>query len=65
MATSQMMSRHAVQLSEHFDSIQVVGTKLNPDGSTSFYCAGKGDLFARLKVSELWLQRVHMDMLSR
>lgn len=50
----EMMRRHASQLSEHFSSVQIVGTKLEPDGGTMFVTGGSGDIMARIKFAEEW-----------
>lgn len=50
----EMMRRHASQLSEHFSCVQIVGTKLEPDGGTMFVTEGSGDIMARIKCAEEW-----------
>jgi len=37
----------SARLSEHFDSVQIICTKLCPDGSTDWVAWGKGDFYAR------------------
>lgn len=46
-AMNQLLRNVASQLAEHFDSVQIVTTKLNPDGTTSWNTGGAGDYFAR------------------
>ncbi len=55
-ATYDMIRRHSVQLSEHLSSVQINGTILMPDGTTSMFSYGLGDLTARVKMSELWVR---------
>jgi hypothetical protein len=43
------------QLSEHFSSVQIVGTILDPSGNTRRFSWGSGDLAARAKTSEIFL----------
>lgn len=54
-ADADMVRRHCGQLSEHFNSVQIMVTKLNPDGTTSCCAWGNGDLLARVKGTEIWL----------
>lgn len=51
-----MASRHAVQLSEHFTSVQIVTTHLEPEGGTMYICEGQGDILARIKAAEVWVK---------
>ena len=53
-----MIARHVVQLSEHLSSVQIVCTKLEPNGTTTFFKFGSGDLFARAKACETFLSGV-------
>lgn len=53
--TEDMIRRHVVQLSEHLTSIQIVGTQLQPNGKTIMFSMGSGDLLARVKVAEVWI----------
>ncbi len=55
MAAADMVRRHTVQLSEHFSSVQIIVTRLESNGTTSAYAYGQGDLFARMKNAEIWL----------
>jgi len=54
----EMLQRHAVQLSEHFSSVQIVATKVEPNGSTGDYAAGSGDLHARVHMTGCWVDRI-------
>jgi hypothetical protein len=47
-------------LSEHASSFQIVGTVLNPNGSTAQFRAGEGDLLARCKAAELFVEDTNM-----
>ena len=61
-ATKEYCRKIASQLSEHMNSVQVVGTILHPDGTTSSFRCGSGDLLARMKASETWLGRAYNAM---
>jgi hypothetical protein len=51
-----MLKRHCVQLTEHFDSVQIICTKQMPDGTGS-YRWGEGNWYARMaSVEEFVLQ---------
>lgn len=50
----QLARRHAVQLSEHFSSVQIITTFLEPDGNTMYITEGSGDMMARIKGTEVW-----------
>lgn len=53
-----MIIRHANMLSEHFSSVQIVATKVNPDGNTSDFAGGSGDIHARVHVAQSWIRRM-------
>ena len=57
-AAYDMLQRHCGQLSEHFTNIQIIATKLEPNGATSDYAAGSGDLHARVHMAGCWVRRV-------
>jgi len=64
IGVADMMDRHAVQLSEHVTSIQLMATILQPDGTTTRIHGGRGDLCARMKCAELWLDMAEEAMRS-
>lgn len=43
------------RLSEHVTSVQIVGTVVRPDGQTVMFSKGSGDLAARFKAAEVFL----------
>lgn len=43
----ELLDKHAAELSEHFDSVQIIATKLLPSGKTVLYASGQGNYFAR------------------
>lgn len=59
-ATFDMLQSHANQLSEHFSSVQIAATKVNPNGSTSDFAAGSGDLHARVHLADWWVRKMEM-----
>lgn len=44
------------ELGEHFDCIQILGTYINDDGSTSRVTRGKGNWYARQGVTREFLE---------
>lgn len=55
LALADMMKRHVSQFSEHFTSIQITGTKLESDGSTTTFHSGSGDIHARIHAAMMWI----------
>jgi hypothetical protein len=51
-----ILKRHVAQLCEHFDAVQVVATRVYPDGTMSF-CEGGGNYYARVGAVRSWLMR--------
>ncbi len=41
-----LLDKHAAQLAEHFDSVQILVTVVE-DGGTDYFAKGKGDWYAR------------------
>lgn len=59
-AAQNMLQSHSNQLSEHFSSVQITATKVNPNGSTSDFAAGSGDLHARVHMADWWVRKMEM-----
>lgn len=53
----KLLKAHAIALSEHFDSVQIIATKLQPDGSTRMRPYGEGNWFSRYGSVRDWLKR--------
>lgn len=53
----KILKAHAVAMSEHFDSVQIIATKLMPDGSTRMRPYGEGNWYARYGSVRDWLKR--------
>lgn len=51
-----LLKRHANMLAEHFSSVQIIATKLEPDGGTRGFGQGSGDWYARLGAARAFLQ---------
>lgn len=47
MTAQTMLDAAATRLSEHFSSVQIVTSRLMPDGTTEATFAGSGDWYAR------------------
>ncbi len=58
-ASAEYCRKIASQLSEHLNSVQICGTVLHADGTTSFFMHGSGDLAARMLVTDIWLEQAH------
>lgn len=56
VSAAEMIARHVVQLSEHFETVQIVCTDNTPNGETIWFANGKGNDFARAKSLEMWLR---------
>jgi hypothetical protein len=56
-ALDAMLKRHVNQLAEHFSSIQIIATRLEPDGDTVKFQRGSGDWYARRGAAEYWLDQ--------
>lgn len=52
---NEMLARHTNILAEHFSSVQIICTKLEPDGNTRRFHKGSGDFYARLGATAAWL----------
>lgn len=52
---AEMVIRHVGILSEHLDSVQIMGTRVKPDGSTQAYVFGAGNQYARMQIAEEYL----------
>jgi len=50
------LSRIAEELGEHFDAIQIFAQVDTPKSTTPF-CAGVGNIFARVKQAEMFVDR--------
>jgi hypothetical protein len=50
-----MIRAHACQLSEHFDSVQIIATSRAPEGHTILSHWGKGNWYAREGSVREWL----------
>lgn len=53
----ELLARYANQLAEHFSSVQIIATRLEPDCSTRRFDKGSGDFFARIGAARDWLKR--------
>lgn len=54
---NKIIDAHAVQLSEHFEAVQIIATGMDPQEGTGLYKAGRGNHYARIGVVEEWLKR--------
>lgn len=52
-----MMDRHASELAEHFDAVQIFTSRLLPDGTTEGYSRGSGNWMARYGQVEQWVKK--------
>ena len=52
-----ILQSHVNRLMEHFDSVQILVTRLKHDGSTMSGACGAGDVYARIGKTRDWLVR--------
>lgn len=57
-AKMDLLDRYAGMLSEHFTSVQIIVTDFRGNDFTGLYSAGSGDIFARVKATEKWLDKM-------
>ena len=54
----RIVDAHKMQLAEFFDAVQIICTTVDPNGTTLRLDSGSGNAFARMKVTEIWLNAV-------
>lgn len=55
---ARIITAFAERCAEHFSNVQIIATKVMPDGQTLDFAAGSGDIHARYHASKVWVQRV-------
>lgn len=50
------VSNQALLLTEHFDSVQIIVTVRNEDGTTGLFAVGNGNIYARYGSVRDWLR---------
>lgn len=55
------LERIAEDLGEHFDAIQIVASRIEPDGSTRSFLRGHGNWFARRALCNEFVERDQAD----
>ena len=50
-----LLSRHCTQLSEHFDSVQIIATSYDGE-ATRLMVSGRGNWYARLESARAWIR---------
>jgi pimeloyl-CoA synthetase len=53
----KIICSHAAQLAEHFDSVQIICTRFDPQEGTTPYAAGEGNGYARIASTKEWVKR--------
>lgn len=62
----KILSAALTALSEHFDTVQIVATRVDPDGGTTdLYANGMGNEYARIASMDEWLTAVEATMRLR
>jgi len=56
-ALYDMLRRVAIQLGEHFNSVQVLATKVEPSGGTTLFRMGVGDWYARRGAAQEFIEK--------
>lgn len=52
---AEMLSKHSAMLAEHFDSVLLLTSRLNPDGTTTMHVDGSGNWYARVGMAREFL----------
>ena len=50
-----ILDKHCIQLSEHFDSVQIIATQFSPDSGTRIISKGFGNWYANVGAVSDWL----------
>lgn len=61
----KLVDSAVVKLAEHFDSVQILVTKVTPKGGTQFITSGSGDWFARKAACQEFVERDQADTVAR
>jgi len=61
----EMLDKHCNVLSEHCDSVQILASWLNPDGTTSSVSRGSGNWFARRGMASDFISRSQADDIGK
>jgi len=61
----EMLDKHCNALAEHFDSVQVLVSRLNPDGTTQAFVRGSGNWYARQAVAREFITRAQADDIGK
>ncbi len=54
----QELKKAAKYIGKRYDSVQIIVTKMPPDGSTTLIHSGAGNHYARLASTEEWIEVV-------
>ncbi len=57
----KMLRAHALQLSEHFDSVQILASFPTSDGGTHGMAAGEGNWYARLGTAHEFIEKAKAE----
>ena len=61
-----VMQAAGMALVEHFDAIQIVATRVDPDtGQTQLYAYGVGNEFARISAADEWVATCEANLRAR
>jgi len=56
-----LLNSHASQLSEHFDSVLILASYLEPDGTTTAVAGGQGNYYARQGMAAQFIERAKAE----
>lgn len=65
MDKSLIMEKAVTMLSEHFDSIQIVGSELLPNGSTKGTHRGSGNWYARRALCQEFIEMDQANTMAK
>ena len=60
----EFLNSHASQLSEHFDSVLILASYLEPDGTTAAVASGQGNFYARIGMAHKFVEQARAEGLA-
>ena len=56
-----MLEGHASQIMEHFDTVQIIATRHNPETGTGLAHVGRGNHYARVGACREWMMKMDTE----
>ncbi len=57
----EILTSHCAQLTEHFDSVQIIATSRDDEGNTTLHVMGLGNWYARFGSVQAWVAQEDQD----